>query len=145
MERTAHRTPRGAGGLPEWYNGGRDQFGRTVRNPGGVDLADGAMWDGLHAGDGAWVKVSFLWTGSGTQGQVRTAGGWLNVRAGAGTGNANVGLAGPFARVPIECQVAGQTISGFVRTTNLWDRVGSGNYVSDAYVTHDPGVSPGRC
>jgi hypothetical protein len=127
------------------YNGGRDQFGRKVANPGGLDLADGAMWDGLHAGDGAWVTVSFLWTGGGTQGQVRTAGGWLNVRTGASTGSANVGLAGPFARLPIQCQVVGQTISGVVRTTSLWDRVGPGNYVSDAYVTHDPGVNLPRC
>ena len=139
-------------GLPEsqaayysGYNGGLDQFGRRVRNPAGLDLADGAMWDGLHAGDGAWVTVSYLWTGSGTQGQVRTAGGVLNVRSGPSTGYGNVGLAGPYATVPIECQSVGQYISGYVRATNLWDRVGTGNYISDAYVTHKPGASLPRC
>jgi hypothetical protein len=127
------------------YNGGRDQFGRTVRNPGGLDLADGAMWDGLHGGDVAWVTVDYLWTGTGTQGQVRTAGGVLNVRNGASTRNANVGLAGPYAQVPIECQVVGQYIAGYVRATNLWDRVGPGNYISDAYVTRNAGVGLPRC
>ncbi|GAA4728534.1 hypothetical protein [Phytohabitans rumicis] len=29
------------------YNGGKDQFGRTVANPAGIDLADGTFWDGL--------------------------------------------------------------------------------------------------
>jgi hypothetical protein len=114
--------PREWGGLPtgqpeaqaayqSGYNGCRDQFGRVVRNPGGLDLADGAMWDGLHVGDGARMTVSYPWTGTGTQGQVRTRGG----------------------------------IVGYVRATSLWDRVGPGNYLSDAYVTHNAGVSLPRC
>ena len=63
-------------------------------------------------------------------GQIRTAGGVLNVRSGASTGYRNVGLAGPYATVPIECQAVGQYISGYVRATNLWDRVGPGGPVS---------------
>jgi hypothetical protein len=139
-------------GLPEaqaayqsGYNNGRDQFGRVVTNPGGLDLADGAMWDGLQVGDGAWVTVTFLWTGPGTQGQVRTQGGVLNVRSGASTGTAQVGLASPYARLSIECQAVGQTINGYLRTSDLWDRVGPGNYVSHAYVALDPAVSLPRC
>ena len=31
------------------YNGGKDQFGRTVANPAGIDLADGTFWDALAA------------------------------------------------------------------------------------------------
>ena len=31
------------------YNGGKDQFGRTVANPAGIDLADGVFWDALTA------------------------------------------------------------------------------------------------
>jgi hypothetical protein len=76
---------------------------------------------------------------------VRTAGGVLNVRNGASTGNANVGLAGPYAQVPIDCQVVGQYIAGYVRATSLWDRVGPDNYISDAYVTRDAGVSLPGC
>ena len=128
------------------YNGGHDQYGRTVLNPAGIDLADGAAWDDLRlAGDNAWVSVSYLWTGAGTQGQVRTEGGPLNVRSGPGTGYANVGLAGPYARVPIECQASGEAISGTAGTTALWDRIGPGNYVSHAYVVADGGGAARRC
>jgi hypothetical protein len=129
------------------YNGGKDQFGRTVLNPAGIDLADGTMWDslGLANAGSAWVSVSYLWTGSGTQGRVSTGGGTLNVRGGATTGSGIAGMAGPYARLTIECRVAGQTITGNAGTTNMWDRIGPGNYVSQAYVAIDSGVSPPPC
>ena len=44
------------------YNGGRDQFGRRVANPAGIDLADGTFWDGLGLTNNAWVTVTYLWT-----------------------------------------------------------------------------------
>ena len=44
------------------YNGGRDQFGRKVANPAGIDLADGTFWDGLGMTNNAWVTVTYLWT-----------------------------------------------------------------------------------
>jgi hypothetical protein len=44
------------------YNGGRDQYGRQVTNPAGIDLADGTFWDGLGLTDNAWVTVTYLWT-----------------------------------------------------------------------------------
>jgi hypothetical protein len=121
-------------GLPEAqaayqnrYNGGLDQYGRTVLNPAGIDLADGAVWDGLRLpADNRWVTVSLLWTGTGTQGQVTTNDGPLNVRSGPGTGYASVGLAGPYARVPILCQASGERIAGTVASTRLWDRIGAG-------------------
>src|SRR5207302_76633 len=74
--------------------------------------------------DNRWVTVSMLWTGTGTQGQIRTDGDPLNVRSGPGTGYASVGLAGPLARVPILCQVPGEPIAGLVASTRLWDRIG---------------------
>jgi len=43
------------------YNGGKDQFGRTVTNPAGIDLADGTFWDDLGMTDNDWVTVEFLW------------------------------------------------------------------------------------
>jgi hypothetical protein len=48
------------------YNGGRDQFGRTVRNPAGIDLADGTFWDDLGMDDNGWVTVTYLWTDQAT-------------------------------------------------------------------------------
>jgi hypothetical protein len=140
-------------GLPEaqaayqaGYHGRTDQFGRTVLNPAGIDLADGTIWDGLGiAGGSAWVQVSFLWTGSGTQGRVNAGGGTLNVRAAPSTRAASVGLAGPYARLPIECQTVGEFVAGYYGVTNVWDRVGRNNYVSHAFVTLDSGMRLPRC
>ncbi|MEU7995061.1 hypothetical protein AB0B83_06940 [Micromonospora sp. NPDC049060] len=115
------------------YNGGRDQFGRTVLSPAGIDLADGTFWDGLQLTTNAWVDVAYLWTGSGPRGVV--GGGPLNIRAGAGTGYAVRGLAARHANVPIECYVTGQSVAGPYGTSNRWNRVASGQYVSHAYVS----------
>jgi hypothetical protein len=128
------------------YNTGLDQYGRLVLNPAGIDLADGAVWDGLRlTDDNRWVTVTMLWTGTGTQGQIRTEGGPLNVRTGPGTGYASVGLAGAYARVPVLCQATGEWIAGPFGTSRVWDRIGDGNYVSHAYMVMDAGVRPSRC
>ncbi|MCL5958127.1 MAG: hypothetical protein M1358_02225 [Chloroflexi bacterium] len=57
-----------AKGLPEsqaakqtGYNGGKDEFGRTVLNLAGIDLADGTFWDNLGLVGNDWVDVTFLW------------------------------------------------------------------------------------
>ncbi|PZF86923.1 TrbC/VirB2 family protein [Micromonospora deserti] len=115
------------------YNGGRDQFGRVVLNPAGIDLADGTFWDGLQLTTNAWVDVAYLWTGTGPRGVVGD--GPLNVRSGAGTGYAVRGLAARYANVPVECYVVGQTIVGPYRTTSRWNRVAAGQYVSHAYIS----------
>ncbi len=47
------------------YNGGQDQFGRTVTAPYGIDLARKVSLDiGLKPGVNDWITVSFLWTES---------------------------------------------------------------------------------
>lgn len=46
------------------YNNGRDEFGRRIRLPNGIDIADGAFWDDLGMTDSDWVEVSFLWLGA---------------------------------------------------------------------------------
>lgn len=45
------------------YNGGRDEFGRAVRVPNGIDIADGAFWDDLGMTQSDYVEVTFLWLG----------------------------------------------------------------------------------
>lgn len=45
------------------YNGGLDMFGRRVTVGNGIDIADGAFWDGLGMTRNDWVKVTFLWMG----------------------------------------------------------------------------------
>jgi LysM repeat protein len=45
------------------YNGGADQFGRTVSAPFAIDLARQVSIDiGLEPGKNDWIDVSFLWT-----------------------------------------------------------------------------------
>ncbi|KKN08829.1 hypothetical protein LCGC14_1052760 [marine sediment metagenome] len=46
------------------YNNGKDQYGRTVSNPAGIDLADGTFWGDLGMTDNDWVSVEFLWVPS---------------------------------------------------------------------------------
>ncbi|MER5454190.1 hypothetical protein ABT008_05365 [Micromonospora sp. NPDC002389] len=125
------------------YHGGRDQFGRTVLNPAGIDLADGTFWDGLQLTTNAWVDVAYLWTGTGSRAVIGD--GPLNVRAGAGTNYASRGLAARYAHVPVECYVTGQTVTGPYRTTNRWNRLASGQFVSHAYVSAVWGPTVPRC
>ncbi|UCH60718.1 MAG: LysM peptidoglycan-binding domain-containing protein [Anaerolineales bacterium] len=45
------------------YNGGKDQYGRKVIAPFGIDLARQVSIDiGLEPGKNDWIDVSFLWT-----------------------------------------------------------------------------------
>ncbi|WP_406067289.1 hypothetical protein [Micromonospora sp. NBC_01638] len=125
------------------YNGGRDQFGRTVLNPAGIDLADGTFWDGLRLTTNAWVDVAYLWTGDGPRGVVGD--GPLNIRAGANTSSAIRGLAARLAHVPIQCYVVGQSVTGPYRTTNRWNRLATGQYVSHAYISSVYGGSAPAC
>ena len=116
------------------YHEGRDQYGRPVRNPAGIDLADGTFWDGLRLATNAWVTVSYLWTATGPAGTVDTPGDVLNVRTGAGTRHAAVGLAAHRAQVRVECRVTGQQVTGTQGASNQWLRVAPGQYVAAAYV-----------
>ncbi|MCP3798979.1 hypothetical protein NLX83_06895 [Allokutzneria sp. A3M-2-11 16] len=126
------------------YNGGKDGFGRVVQNPAGIDLADGTFWDGLKLSDNAWVTATYLWTGTGTFGTVRsTAGGPVNVRNAAKTGATQVGMAGNHARAQVECQVTGDSVTGSQGTSNVWFRIHAGMYIPKAFVS---GVaSSGAC
>jgi hypothetical protein len=53
--------PQSQAAYQQGYNGGRDEFGRSVANPAGIDLADGTFWDGLGMTNNGWVDVTFLW------------------------------------------------------------------------------------
>lgn len=127
-------TPEAYAAYHNGYNGGKDDLGYKVGNPAGIDLADGVFWDGLGMSDNGNVNVSYLWTGSGPTGLVKTAGDPMNVRASASTSAAIKGLAANFARVNIECYVEGDSVTGTFGTSTIWDRIGAGHYVSDTYL-----------
>jgi hypothetical protein len=116
------------------YNGGKDEFGRKVANPAGVDLGDGVFYDGLQMSDNGYVNVTYLWTGSGPTGVVKTAGDPMNVRSSASTTASVKGLAANYAKVGIECYVEGDSVTGTYGTSVIWDRIGPDHYVSDTYL-----------
>ncbi|WP_284749648.1 hypothetical protein [Amycolatopsis sp. RTGN1] len=116
------------------YNGGKDDLGYKVGNPAGIDLADGVFYDGLGMSDNGNLNVTYLWTGTGPTGTVKTAGDPMNVRASASTSAAVKGLAANYAKVNIECYVLGDSVTGTFGTSTIWDRIGPDNYVSDTYL-----------
>lgn len=70
----------------------------------------------------------------------------VNVRSGPGTNYRLVKVLPLGASVPINCQKPGERISGPYGTTNLWDNIANGQFVSDAYVrTGSDGYVTIRC
>ncbi|MEU4052951.1 SH3 domain-containing protein [Streptomyces olivaceus] len=70
----------------------------------------------------------------------------LNVRSGPGTTYSIVRVLSEGARVAIGCQRPGEWVTGPYGTSNVWDNVGSGQYVSDAYIlTGSDGYVAPRC
>jgi hypothetical protein len=111
------------------HNGGKDQFGRTVLNPAGIDLADGLFWDALGLTDNAWVTVDYLWTGDSPLGTVRVdsrvdAHG-VDLRSAPDPAAAIVGLAADRAAVPLECASDG------------WLGVGAGQFLQASAVPRE--------
>ncbi|MEH0424165.1 SH3 domain-containing protein [Streptomyces sp. B21-083] len=58
----------------------------------------------------------------------------LNVRSGPSTGYTIVRVLAEGAKIPIYCQRPGEAIAGPYGTSNIWDNIDNGEYVSDAYV-----------
>ncbi|MEV5018921.1 peptidase [Streptomyces sp. NPDC053780] len=70
----------------------------------------------------------------------------VNVRSGPGTGYTIVRTLPEGASVSIGCQTPGTRVSGPYGTSNIWDSIGSGQYVSDTYVrTGSDGYVAARC
>nr|WP_316780202.1 SH3 domain-containing protein [Streptomyces sasae] len=70
----------------------------------------------------------------------------LNVRSGPGTGYDITRVLPEGAKVPIYCQTPGTTVSGYYGTSNIWDNISNGEFVSDTYVhTGSDGYVADRC
>ncbi|MFE2939426.1 hypothetical protein ACFXKG_10280 [Streptomyces sp. NPDC059255] len=70
----------------------------------------------------------------------------VNVRSGPGTNYQLVRVLQYGASVPINCQKPGEWITGPYGTTNLWDNIANGEFISDAYVyTGSSGYVAPRC
>jgi murein DD-endopeptidase MepM/ murein hydrolase activator NlpD len=83
-------------------------------------------------GTGATPAVAA--TAPAAAGTVKTGGTPLNMRVGATSSSALVRPIPNGNRVGIACQALGQTVTGTVRTTRVWDRLTNGYYLSDAYI-----------
>ncbi|MET8121716.1 peptidoglycan DD-metalloendopeptidase family protein [Micromonospora sp. NPDC005189] len=88
---------------------------------------------GLYWGSRTYTSDNGCSSGSGN-GTVDTSGTALTVRSGPGTGYASVGTVADGARVTIACQTSGTTVTGTYGTSSIWDRIGAGRYIADAYV-----------
>ncbi|MGH4033304.1 SH3 domain-containing protein [Actinomycetota bacterium Odt1-20B] len=70
----------------------------------------------------------------------------VNVRSGPGTSYPKIGHLPKGTRVTITCQRPGELVKGPTGTSRIWDRIGSGRYVSDTYVrTGSDGYVAPRC
>jgi len=118
------------------HNGGKDGFGREIKNPAGIDLGDGLFWDALGLTDNAWVTVDYLWTGDSALARVE-ADEPTEVRAAPDTTAAVVGLAAERAAVPVECVVDDGD--------DEWLKIGDGQFLPAAAVdgAGDVGPCPG--
>jgi len=117
------------------YHDGTDQFGRDVRNPAGIDLADGTFLDGLGLHDNSWVTVSYLWVQGGSPATVQIP--ILPVRSGPGEKYPAVGLAAQRAKLMVECTIRGQRVTGSAGSSDQWLRIGPKQYIPAAHVNAD--------
>ncbi|QQP96567.1 SpoIID/LytB domain-containing protein [Lysobacter enzymogenes] len=69
----------------------------------------------------------------GAPGTVDTNGTPLNVRSGPGTGYSVVGTLADGSSVTIQCQTNGTSVTGTFGTSKIWNRIGSGRFIPDAY------------
>jgi len=67
-------------------------------------------------------------------GTVNTAGAPLTVRAAPGSGYDGWTTKADGASVTILCQTTGSSVTGTYGTSNIWDMISNGGFVSDAYV-----------
>jgi hypothetical protein len=70
----------------------------------------------------------------GAPGTVNTSSADLNVRSGPGTSYSIVGSLSDGTSVKISCQTTGTSVTGTYGTSNIWDKIGTGRYVPDAYI-----------
>jgi uncharacterized protein YraI len=79
-------------------------------------------------------------------GTVNTAGSALTVRAAPGTGYDAWSSVADGASVNILCQTEGSSVSGTYGTSTIWDMIGNGGFIADAYVnTGSDGYVEHRC
>lgn len=70
----------------------------------------------------------------------------VNVRSGPGTSHSIVRVLAAGTSIPINCQTPGTNVHGPYGTSNIWDNISNGQFISDAYVkTGSDGYVTFRC
>jgi uncharacterized protein YraI len=70
----------------------------------------------------------------------------VNVRSGPGTNYSIIKVLPEGTRVAINCQSPGTWVTGPYGTSNIWDNIANGQFISDAYVnTGSDGYIRPRC
>jgi hypothetical protein len=133
-------TPEAQAAFQQKYHGGDDGFGRAVKNPAGVDVADGTF-HALGLGDNSYVTVDYLWTGRAGEapgdvhvGTADSPHGPVVIRSTPATGGTDEGLVGNAAQVDVQCHVAGDAVTGSHGTSTDWLRIDTDRYVPAASV-----------
>ncbi|MFB6555887.1 hypothetical protein [Streptomyces sp. NPDC056405] len=126
------------------YNGGRDEFGRQVANPAGIDLADGTFYN-VGLDDNGWVTVTYLWTDAEGTTSFPTWGTDVSVRQQATTTSTRVAILSGPTTVRVRCQVHGQLVTYDGYSGDGWSYLPDyGGYVSNIFIgdaeTWLPGV-----
>ncbi|WP_436891238.1 hypothetical protein [Nocardiopsis dassonvillei] len=128
--------PQAQAAYAEGHNGGLDGFGRRVRNPAGIDLADGAFNGGLRLPTNGWVQVDYLWTGEyrhRIEVTTATRRDPVVVRGGPGPEHPAIGLAAHAANIDVICRAGGASATGPRGTDDTWYRIGEDHYIPAVY------------
>lgn len=132
--------PQAQAAYQDHYNDGEDGMGRTVKNPAGIDVADGTF-HALGLDDNAYVTVDYLWTGHTGEAaagvHLATADSPDNpvtVRSTPANGGADQGLVGNHAQVDVQCRATGDAVSGSHGTSTEWLRIDTDRYVPAAWM-----------
>ncbi|MFI2780301.1 hypothetical protein [Streptomyces sp. ALB3] len=130
-----HGRPEAQAAYEDGYNGGRDESGRQVLNPAGIDLADGTFYN-VGLDDNGWVTVTYLWTGDGAAAKsFPTWGTSVNIRRQPTSTSSQVAqLPGPTT-VRVQCQVHGQLVQADGHSNDAWSYLPDyGGYLSNIFI-----------
>jgi uncharacterized protein YraI len=84
---------------------------------------------------GLGLLVAGAAAASAAVGHVRTQSTPLTVRSGPGTGFDAVGTVPKGAKLNIVCRTKGTRVSGTYGATSMWNKIGEGRYVADAFTS----------
>jgi hypothetical protein len=89
----------------------------------------------LYFGTKNYTSQNSCSSGGDILGRVDTAGAPLTIRAGASSDTAAVGSLADGTIVRIICQTRGESITGTFGTSTLWDKIGTSQFIADAFVS----------